>query len=382
MLHLWYRLLSCAFWAFCGWSIIAAAGPSSRSFYNAGASVVAESVTNNIIEPNEAITLRLAIKNVGPKRTSNLVATIQTGGGVANPNPESRVYGGLDVLQTDARDFSFEVNGPNNALLSVVLHLSEGATDLGSVAYKFRVGPVISKFGDSTDATIPDFGVTDPYPFVISVSNVVGSIVKVSATLSNLSHAFPDDLDVLLVSPSGDPVMLMSDAGESTDMTSQTLTFSVDAADSAPDGPGVFVSPLQPSNYGDLFDRLPIPAPLGPFATTMAAFNGRNPNGTWKLYIMDDEPLDGGHIGGWSLTLFTYAPGQLQPNLKLLGLPDGGHLRLRIRGEGQERYAVEASTDCTSFVQIHSFTMPAEGVYLHDEALSGQARFFRVVFDP
>jgi subtilisin-like proprotein convertase family protein len=382
MLHLRYRLLFCAFWAICGCSIAATAAPAPRSFYNAGASVISESVTNNIIEPSESITLRLAIKNVGPQRTSNLVATIQSSGGVTNPVAPSQTYGVIDMLQAEARDFSFEVNAPNNAVLSVVLRLSEGETDRGSVGYKFRVGPIISRFGDSTAATIPDFGVTIPYPFAISVSNVVGSIVKVSATLSNLSHTFPDDLDILLVSPAGDPVMLMSDAGESTDINNQTLIFTVDAGNTAPDGPGGFISPLRASNYGDLLDRLPAPAPLGPFATTMAAFNGRNPNGSWKLYVTDDEPIDGGHIGGWSLTLFTYTPGQLQPKLKTLGLSGDGGLRLHVRGEAQEPYSIEASTDCLTFDVVHSFIMPADGEYLRDEPLTGRARFFRVVFDP
>jgi hypothetical protein len=33
-------------------------------------------------------------------------------------------------------------------------------------------------------------------------------------------------------------------------------------------------------------------------------FNGKNPNGTWKLYIVDDEALDTGQIaGGWTLDM-------------------------------------------------------------------------------
>jgi hypothetical protein len=41
---------------------------------------------------------------------------------------------------------------------------------------------------------------------------------------------------------------------------------------------------------------MPAPAPAGPFGTTMAAFNGASPNGTWKLFINDTAGADGGWI--------------------------------------------------------------------------------------
>ncbi|MGQ9550480.1 MAG: hypothetical protein ACUVWS_17840, partial [Roseiflexus sp.] len=56
-------------------------------------------------------------------------------------------------------------------------------------------------------------GAATPNPSTIEVSGVSGSIVSVVVRLNGLSHTFPDDLDIVLVGPSGQAVMLMSDVG-------------------------------------------------------------------------------------------------------------------------------------------------------------------------
>ena len=51
-------------------------------------------------------------------------------------------------------------------------------------------------------------------------------------------------------------------------------------------------------------DPFPAPAPAPPRATTLSAFNGQNPNGAWRLFVIDDAAGDSGQIaGGWSLTV-------------------------------------------------------------------------------
>src|SRR4026209_1025593 len=49
----------------------------------------------------------------------------------------------------------------------------------------------------------------NPYPSTITVSGVSGTITDVSFTLYNLSHTYPDALDILLVGPGGQKVLLM-----------------------------------------------------------------------------------------------------------------------------------------------------------------------------
>ena len=41
----------------------------------------------------------------------------------------------------------------------------------------------------------------------------------------------------------------------------------------------------------------------------MANFSGLNPNGTWSLYVLDDNSGDGGYItNGWSLNFTNLSP--------------------------------------------------------------------------
>src|SRR5688572_18352725 len=84
------------------------------------------------------------------------------------------------------------------SLLSGGLGLCRGATFSNTTAITFAAGaPVV------------------PYPSSNVVSGLTGLVTSVSATLVNLTHPSPDDLDVLLVGPGGQTVLLMSDAGGS-----------------------------------------------------------------------------------------------------------------------------------------------------------------------
>jgi hypothetical protein len=73
---------------------------------------------------------------------------------------------------------------------------------------------------------IPFSGTASLYPSIITVSNLSGEITRVTVTLSNASHSFPDDLDILLAGPHGQNVLVMSDAGGSNGLGNVTLTFS------------------------------------------------------------------------------------------------------------------------------------------------------------
>src|SRR5205085_11258353 len=55
-------------------------------------------------------------------------------------------------------------------------------------------------------------GTSLPYPNSINISGITApnAIVK-SVTLTNYSHTLPDDVDIVLVSPSGQAVILISD---------------------------------------------------------------------------------------------------------------------------------------------------------------------------
>src|SRR5207248_1083216 len=128
---------------------------------------------------------------------------------------------------------------------------------------------------------------------------------KVTVTLKGLSHTYPDDLDVLLVGPGGQKVVLMSDAGGGIGINNVTLSFDDAAASNLPDSSAIVSGTYKPTDFvaGDTF---PSPAPAGPYGTALSAINGLDPNGAWSLYVLDDAAGDSGSIsGGWSLQ-FTF----------------------------------------------------------------------------
>lgn len=61
----------------------------------------------------------------------------------------------------------------------------------------------------------------------------------------------------------------------------------------------------EPTAYG-VRPNMPAPAPV-PNATTLSAFNGTDPNGTWKLFVYDDAigpgPVLGKIAGSRCLTI-------------------------------------------------------------------------------
>lgn len=150
-------------------------------------------------------------------------------------------------------------------------------------------------------------GTGTPYPSTINVSGVPGIVTSVTASLNKLSHSFPADLDILLVGPGGQDVMLMSDVGGGHSITNVNLTFDDTAASALGTGKiasGTYLpTNLNPSGDKDAF---PAPAPSKPFGSTMSIFHDANPNGTWKLFVLDEFTSGSGSInGGWTINLAT-----------------------------------------------------------------------------
>jgi subtilisin-like proprotein convertase family protein len=162
-------------------------------------------------------------------------------------------------------------------------------------------GPV--DLSNTTALGIGGFGQASIYPSTIEVSGMSGTVGDVNVTLSGLRHDFPDDVDVLLVGPTGESVVLMADAGGIRSVTSVSLTFD-DAAPGRLRSAGRLVSgTVQPATFDLGFEGTP-PAPLPPYGSTLSVFNGTDPNGTWSLFVFDDSARDVGELaGGWILEI-------------------------------------------------------------------------------
>ena len=167
-------------------------------------------------------------------------------------------------------------------------------------------------FGNNTPITINDNTTATPYPSNTTVSAVAPAIVtKVSVVLSQFSHGYPADVDVLLVGPQGQRCMLMSDGGGSAPVSNVSLTFSSTAATAFPQTAPATGS-YRPVNYAhdlipeDLTDTFPSPGPgtLTDQAADLTVFNLTDPNGGWSLYVVDDFDDGTGSIAnGWLLVL-------------------------------------------------------------------------------
>jgi subtilisin-like proprotein convertase family protein len=148
-------------------------------------------------------------------------------------------------------------------------------------------------------------GPAAPYPSTIAVSGQSGAVTNVTATMTGVAHTFPGDIDVLLVGPSGQNVVLLADTGGSTDITGVNLTFDSSAPNPVPSP--IVSGTFRPTNNGT-FSGTP-PAPAAPYGASLTLFNGTVANGNWTLYVFDDTINDVGQIaGGWSLNVTTNGP--------------------------------------------------------------------------
>lgn len=151
--------------------------------------------------------------------------------------------------------------------------------------------------------SIPSSGAATPYPSNILVSGLSNSVTGVRVYLYDMNHTWPDDIDILLVGPQGQNLIIMSDAGGSLDLVNVNLVFDDAASDPLPDNAQIVSGTYLPTNWG-VGDPFPAPAPPPSAATQLAVFNGSNPNGTWSLFVVDDAAGDLGNInGGWCLAI-------------------------------------------------------------------------------
>ena len=162
-----------------------------------------------------------------------------------------------------------------------------------------------SVFSNPGSITIPSSGAATPYPSTITVSGVSGTISDVNVTIKGLTHTNPDDLDILLVGPSGEKIILMSDCGGTPDVSSINLTFDDEAAVALPDSTLITAGTYRPTNVGTS-DTFSSPAPASPYGTIFSTFDATSANGTWSLYVMDDAGSSSGSIAnGWEIALTT-----------------------------------------------------------------------------
>src|SRR4030095_11440449 len=151
------------------------------------------------------------------------------------------------------------------------------------------------RFANTNLIRLYDDDTADPYPSSIFVSGMTSLVNGVTVTLEGLTHSFPSDIEVLLVGPTGEAVLLMSDAGGGASISNVRLKFDQAASDSLPFNQTIVSGSYQPSDYEEqLPDFFPPPAPAQLYQESLSIFDGTNPNGLWQLYIVDSVDEDSG----------------------------------------------------------------------------------------
>jgi len=242
-------------------------------------------LVDNLDDPAFNAASLTLVQTSGTGATSGPVATVSAA--FNNQIPDWIFF---DISGAVAGD-SFVIRGMGGAATTATL----GGVAFDSVGFAFTNNQALS---------IPSTGPASQYPSTITINNLPTSTLKVSVTLSNLSHTFPDDLVILLVSPTGQKAMVMAHAGGGSVVANAMLTFDDQAPGPPPDNTPILSGTYQPVSYAPTA-TLPSPAPAGPYATALSTFNGLNPNGVWSLYVYDDSAGYTGTLQGWSLKILS-----------------------------------------------------------------------------
>ncbi|HEY5914947.1 MAG TPA: Calx-beta domain-containing protein [Verrucomicrobiae bacterium] len=282
----------------------------------AGSALIYESgPTNQVIDPGETNTLLFAFRNSAGSNTVNLTATLLATNGVIPLSPPQ----GYGVLVAEgpsvSRPFTFTSSGTNGQRIVATFQLTDlgrpVSTNSGIAVFTFTLGTSKASVSNPARITINDDTTATPYPAVINAQGIDGVISKVTVGLSRYYHGSPADVDVLLMSPDGLVSLVMANAGSNIVGTA-TLTFDDGATNVIGQFQQVQSGAYKPSVYYPVAG-FPVPAPPAPtggrYPSSLAPFNGSNPNGLWSLFVIDDTPLDSGYVSnGWSLNFTLVNP--------------------------------------------------------------------------
>lgn len=235
----------------------------------------------------------------------------------------------------------------------------------------------VHSYSNTSAIVIADESAGVPYPSMIVVQGLTGVVAKVQVSLKSLTHSYPDDLDALLVNPSGTSVMLMSDAGGSFPLADVTIQFDVPGR-LLPNSTQITAGTYAPSNWGGTIgDVFPPPAPSGPYSATLSDLEGTDPNGVWSLFLHDDVSENAGELeNGWNL-IITVGTQEPPP----LAIRAGGKSAELFWPVGFKGFALESCPNLEvppNWSVVTNRITTTNGEHRVTIALDGQQGFFRL----
>ena len=249
--------------------------------------------------------------------TENATATCPVGtAGTPNSVTESATYTSLISL-TDAQN---QASALAQAAATEAL-VNSNCTCASTNGNKLIINAAPENSNTAAAAT--------PYPSVKCVSGLTGVITKVTVSVNGLFTTSNFDVILLLQAPDGTTVELMGYCGVPATGSFSNVLFDDAAGSSIPcsgnppippmvPGPsypntvntcpppsGATVSTFKPTQCGLELPSAPAsaPQPSLPYQTTLASLIGKNPNGTWSLWVFNFSAGDSGSICSWDLNI-------------------------------------------------------------------------------
>ena len=183
-------------------------------------------LTDGVIYSNNTVTILFALRDAGGTNVSNLNATLLATNGVTPISPVTANYGPLIYAgHSVSRPFTFTAHGTNNQQIAATFTLQDGANTIGTAVFGYTLGSSSTVFSNSATIIINDTNAASPYPSIINVSGVGGSLIKATVTLNRLTHTSPHDVDALVVSPAQLNTLILAHAGGGHSVTNIVLTF-------------------------------------------------------------------------------------------------------------------------------------------------------------
>jgi uncharacterized repeat protein (TIGR01451 family) len=153
-----------------------------------------------------------------------------------------------------------------------------------------------------------------PYPSKLFVTGLAGTTQKITMDLKGFTHPVPEDVDLLLVSPTGQKYVPFASVAGIVGVSNINLTLDDAAASLMPSTGALPGGTYRPSAFASA--TFLAPAPAGPYqfaasqgsATFISTFSGTSPNGTWQLFASSHGAGTAGTRqfgGGWCLNFTT-----------------------------------------------------------------------------
>ncbi len=169
--------------------------------------------------------------------------------------------------------------------------------------------------GPTPAVRINDKSPATPYPSEYVVSGFNGVIDNTNAfsfavNIKGFSHTTTGDVAFVLEGPTGARILLQSQVGANEEANKLDYTFR-DTGTTMSSTNAIANSTYKPTAYKVV--NFPSPGPgtsynnpgpvNGGTATLISTYGKTNPNGIWKLYVLDENSGDRGRIDSWSLTM-------------------------------------------------------------------------------